>query len=117
MTVQQEMKEPHGRIGVTAFVITIAALLGIIIFFIYQYFSLSSEFTVDSIIAAVFSTIIVGFFFVLALCVGMIMGIVSLFQKNTNKLFGILSLAATAINILILIAGIIIYSITGAVFH
>lgn len=117
MSVQPEMKYPHGKIGIIAFVTTITALLGIVIFFVYQYFSLSSEFTVDSIIAAVFNTIIVGFFFALFLCIGLIMGLVSLFQKDTNKLFGILSLAVTIINILVLVAGIVVYSITGAVFH
>lgn len=117
MGAQTGVKYPHGKTGIIAFSLTLAAFLGIIIFFVYQYFSLSNEFTVDSIIAAAFNTIIVGFFFVVLLCIGMIMGVVSLFQKNTYKLFGVLSLAITTINILILIAGIIIYSITGAVFH
>lgn len=91
---------PHSKTGVASFIISISNLTGLIIFLLYTNYYLDKSFNPDTIIEAVFSSIAVGILFIIILIAGFILGLISLFGKNTKKLFGVLGLTITIIDII-----------------
>ena len=92
---------PNSKTGIASFVISILNLAGLVAFLLYTNYYLERSFNPDTIIDAVFSSIGMGILFILILLTGFSLGIISLFQKNTKKLFGILGLSVTVIDIVI----------------
>lgn len=90
----------HSKTGIASFVIGILNLLGLIAFLLYTNYYLERSFDPDTIIQAVFSSIGAGILYILILLAGLLLGIISMFQKNTKKLFGILGLAVSILDIL-----------------
>jgi hypothetical protein len=91
----------HSKTGIASFIIGILNLAGLIAFLLYTNYYLDRSFTPDSIIDAIFSSIGMGIVFIIVLVTGFSLGIISLFQKNTKKLFGILGLIVTVADIII----------------
>lgn len=91
----------HSKTGIASFLIGILNLAGLITFLLYTNYYLNRSFTPDSIIDAVFSSIGVGILFIIILITGFTFGIISLFQKNTKKLFGVLGLIVSVADIII----------------
>ncbi len=92
---------PHSKTGIASFLIGILNLAGLIIFLLYTNYYLEKSFNPDTIIEAVFSSIGMGILFIIILSGGFILGIISLFQKNTKKLFCILGLIISVADVLI----------------
>ncbi len=95
------MPNPHSKAGVASFIIGILNLGGLVAFLLYTNYYLNRSFTPESIIDAVFSSIGVGILFIIILITGFTFGIISLFQKNTKKLFGVLGLIVSAADVII----------------
>ena len=95
------MPIPHSKTGIASFLIGILNLAGFITFLLYTNYYLNKTFTPDSIIDAVFSSIGVGILYIIILITGFTLGIISLFQKNTKKLFGVLGLIVSVVDIII----------------
>ncbi|HWA07017.1 MAG TPA: hypothetical protein VG961_10760 [Ignavibacteria bacterium] len=95
------MPAPHSKTGIASFIIGLLNLTGLVAFLLYTNYYLNRSFTPESIIDAVFSSIGVGILFIIILITGFIFGIISLFQKNTKKLFGVLGLIVSAADIII----------------
>ncbi len=92
---------PHSKTGIASFVIGILNVAGLLVFLIYTNYYLERSFNPDTIIEAVFSSIGMGILYVVVLTGGFMLGIISLFQKNTKKLFGVLGLFLSAADIII----------------
>lgn len=95
------MPKPHSKTGIASFIIGLLNLTGLVSFLLYTNYYLDRSFTPESIIDAVFSSIGVGILFIIILITGFIFGIISLFQKNTKKLFGVLGLIVSAADVII----------------
>ena len=96
--------------------IGILNLIGFILFMVYEMHTLNSSFDPDTIIEVVFGSIAAAIVFVLVQIAGLVTGIISLFQKNTKRLFGILGVIIAVLNIIILALMILLVSISGATF-
>ncbi len=94
---------PNSKTGIASFVIGILNLAGLAAFLLYTNYYLDRSFTPDSIIDAIFSSIGMGIVFIIVLAGGFLLGIISLFQKNTKKLFGVFGLMVTVADILIFV--------------
>jgi hypothetical protein len=91
----------HSKTGIASFIIGILNLTGLVAFLLYTNYYLDRSFTPDSIIDAIFSSIGMGIVFIIVLVTGFSLGIISLFQKNTKKLFGVLGLMVSVADIII----------------
>ncbi|MEO8513081.1 MAG: hypothetical protein ABI543_05965 [Ignavibacteria bacterium] len=92
---------PNSKTGIASFIIGILNLAGLVAFLLYTNYYLEKSFNPDTIIDAVFSSIGMGIVFVIILIAGFSLGIISLFQKNTKKLFGVLGLIVTVTDVII----------------
>ncbi len=92
---------PHSKTGIASFIIGILNLLGLAAFLVYTNYYLEKSFNPDTIIDAIFSSIGMGIVFIIILITGFLFGLISLFQKNTKKLFGILGLIVSVADIII----------------
>lgn len=95
------MPIPHSKTGITSFIIGLLNLGGLVAFLLYTNYYLNKTFTPDSIIDAVFSSIGVGILYIIILVTGLTLGIISFFQNNTKKLFGVLGLIVSVADIII----------------
>ncbi len=102
---------PHSKTGIASFIIGILNLAGLIGFFLYTNYYLEKSFNPDTIIDAIFSSIGMGIVFIIILIAGFLFGLISLFQKNTKKLFGILGLIVTVADIIIFAALVLAFTI------
>ncbi len=91
---------PHSKTGIASFLIGILNLAGLIAFLLYTNYYLEKSFTPETIIDAMFSSIGMSILFIVILTGGFIFGIISLFQKNTKKLFGILGLIVSVADVI-----------------
>ena len=94
---------PHSKTGIASFVTGILNLSGLAVFLLYTNYYLDKSFTPETIIDAVFSSIAMGVVFIAVLSAGFLLGIISLFQKNTKKLFGILGLCLSVISVIVFV--------------
>ena len=95
------MPNSYSKTGIASFLIGILNLAGLVAFLLYTNYYLEKSFTPETIIDAVFSSIGMGILFIVILTAGFILGIISLFQKNTKKLFGILGLIVSVADVVI----------------
>ena len=101
----------HSKTGIASFVIGILNLAGLVAFLLYTNYYLDKSFTPDSIIDAIFSSIGMGIVFLVILSCGFLLGIISLFQKNTKKLFGVLGLIVTVSDIVIFVILVLAFTL------
>lgn len=101
----------QSKTGIASFVIGILNLAGLVAFLLYTNYYLERSFTPDSIIDAVFSSIGMGIVFIIVLAAGFLLGIISLFQKNTKKLFGVLGIMVTVIDIVIFVILVLAFTL------
>ena len=105
------MPNPHSKTGIASFLIGILNLAGLAAFLIYTNYYLERSFTPETIIDAVFSSIGMGILFMVILSGGFILGIISLFQKNTKKLFGIFGLIVSVADIVIFVILVLAFTL------
>lgn len=105
------METKHSKTGIASAVIGIINITGLIAFLFYVNYYLDKSFNPDSIINAVFGSIIAGIVFLIILAIGFLTGLISLFQRNTKKLFGVLGLLLSLISIIIFVILIAMFSV------
>lgn len=106
----------HSKIGIASFVIGILNLLAFILFMVYELHTLNSSFDPDTIIEVVFGSIAAAIVFILIQIAGLVTGIISFFQKDTKRLFGILGVVIAVLNVIFLALTMLIVSMSGATF-
>ena len=107
------MEHKHSKLGIASSVIGVVNIAGLVIFLLYISYYLDKSFDPDTIIDAAFSSIFAGILFVIILFAGFLMSIISLFQKTTKKLFGVLGLTLAIVSVIIIIVLVIMVSLAG----
>jgi hypothetical protein len=105
------METKHSKTGIASAVTGIINIIGLISFLLYVNYYLDKTFNPDTIINAVFGSIFAGIIFLIVLAIGFLTGFISLFQKNTKKLFGVLGIILSFISVIIFIILIGMFSI------
>ena len=107
------MGNKHSKLGVASTIIGVVNIAGLAIFLLYISYYLDKSFDPDTVIDAAFSSIFAGAVFVIILFTGFILSLISLFQKNTKKLFGILGLTLAIVGVVIIVVLVIMISLSG----
>jgi uncharacterized membrane protein len=105
------MDTRYSKTGIASAVIGTLNIAGLIIFLLYINYSLDRSFDPDTIIDAVFGSILAVIIFLVILFAGFLTGIISLFQQGTKKLFGVLGLLLSLLSVLIFAVLILMLSL------
>jgi len=101
------MQGKHSKLGITSAAIGVITITGIIFFLLYINYYLNKSLTPDTIINAALGSIFMALVFIIILFTGFLLGIISLFQSNTKKFFGIVGVGLSVAGVILLIALIV----------